>query len=195
MNMKTNRSLLLAAGAVAAAALVACAPVESGSGGGGSAASGISRAAGEQACREALIDFHSVDDVRIVSSEPYQGGGRFVRGSVIANFDTGARELWQCIAYPDGTTGELAYLTDDPDATGSGASATARGADPEVAAQDACRSAVSRETGNANVSILGSDFSEAGTRVVVGVGPQQAPWQCFAYSDGTTDRIMFLGEG
>jgi len=165
------------------AALAACAPVESG---GAGASAGISQTQGEQACRVALAEFHSTDDVQIVSSEPYQGGGRFVRGSVIANFETGKRELWQCVAYGDGSTGELSYLGDDPNAAGSGS-------DPEVAAQDACRSAVGRETGNPNTSILGSDFSEAGTRVIVGVGPQQAPWQCFAYSDGSTGNITFLG--
>ena len=172
----------LALSGVAALGLAACAEGNMSQGSSG----GISAAEAEQACRNALVEFHSVDDVRIVSSEPYQGGGRFVRGSVIANFDTGKRELWQCIAYSDGRTGELSYLGDDPSATGSSP-------DPEVAAQDACRRNVRQETGNANVSILGSEFSEAGTRVIIGVGPQQAPWECFAYSDGSTGNISFLG--
>lgn len=184
--MLTFRFPPIAVGAALLAALAACAPVDGGSGSGSAGA--ISKAAGERACRQALGDFHSVDDVRVVGSEPYQGGGRFVRGSVLANFDTGARELWQCIAYADGSTGEIAYLGED------GAAAAGSGTDPEVAAQDACREAVRRETGNSNVSILGSEFSEAATRVVIGVGAQQAPWQCFAYRDGSTDRIMFLGD-
>jgi hypothetical protein len=179
-----TRILTLAASTGLVAILAACAPPP---GSGSAGAGGISQAAGENACRAALADFHSVDDVRIVSSEPYQGGGRFVRGSVIANFQTGKRELWQCIAYADGRTGEISYLADDPNAAGGGA-------DPEVAAQDACRRAVRQETGNPNVSILGSEFSEAGTRVIIGVGPQQAAWECFAYRDGSTGGIMFLGD-
>ena len=125
-----TRILTLAASTGLVAILAACAPPPSG--GASTGAGGISQSAGENACRAALADFHSVDDVRIVSSEPYQGGGRFARGSVIANFQTGKRELWQCIAYADGSTGEISYLGDDPDTAGGGA-------DPEVAAQDACR--------------------------------------------------------
>jgi hypothetical protein len=168
--------------------LAACAQPPAGGGGGGAAS--ISQAQGERACRAALAEFHGTDDVRIASSEPYQGGGRFVRGSVIANFDTGARELWQCIAYADGSAGEISYLGEDPNATGG----TAGGTDPETAAQDACIRDVGREAGNSNLSILGSSFSEAGTEVIVGVGPQQAPWRCIAYRDGTTAGIEFMGD-
>lgn len=62
---------------------------------------------------------------------------------------------------------------------------------PTVADQ-ACLSAVAQSTGNSEVRLLSSEFSEAGTLVKVGVGPDAAPWQCIAYSDGTTDGIMSL---
>jgi methenyltetrahydromethanopterin cyclohydrolase len=61
------------------------------------------------------------------------------------------------------------------------------------AAEQACLAAVSRETNNGNVSLLGSQFSEAGTSVQVGVGDNRAPWQCIAYSDGTTAGVQFMG--
>lgn len=61
------------------------------------------------------------------------------------------------------------------------------GADEEV-----CLAAVIAETKNSDVAVLGSEFSEAGTNVTVGVGPQRARWQCIAYSDGTTSRPMSL---
>lgn len=110
-----NRFLTLATGTALVAALAACAPPpETGSPGAGSS-TGISQAEGERACRDALIDFHNGGDVRIVSSEPYQGGGRFVRGSVLTNSQTGGRELYQCIAYGDGSTGEISYLGEDTD--------------------------------------------------------------------------------
>ena len=48
------------------------------------------------------------------------------------------------------------------------------------------------ETGNPDVVLLSSSFSEAGTEVIVGVGPQEARWQCIAYSDGSTSRPMSL---
>jgi hypothetical protein len=62
------------------------------------------------------------------------------------------------------------------------------------AAEQACLAGISRETQNGDVVLLGSDFSEAGTVVRVGVGPDRAPWQCIAYADGTTGGIMFLSE-
>lgn len=74
----------------------------------------------------------------------------------------------------------------DDAATTSGASAT-----PSVAEQ-ACLRDVTATTSNPEVVLLGSEFSEAGTLVRIGVGPDQAPWQCIAYSDGTTDGIMSL---
>lgn len=59
-------------------------------------------------------------------------------------------------------------------------------------AEQACLRAVTAETNNPDVVLLGSSFSEAGTEVMVGVGPQQAPWQCIAYSDGSTSRPMSM---
>lgn len=74
----------------------------------------------------------------------------------------------------------------DDAATSSGASAT------PTAAEQACLRDVTAATSNPEVVLLGSEFSEAGTSVRVGVGPDQAPWQCIAYSDGTTGGIMSL---
>lgn len=60
------------------------------------------------------------------------------------------------------------------------------------APEQACLRDVTAATNNPDVVLLGSEFSEAGTFVRVGVGPDRAPWQCIAYSDGTTDGIMSL---
>ncbi len=65
-------------------------------------------------------------------------------------------------------------------------------ADMPSAADQACLQAVTAETGNPDVVLLSSSYSEAGTEVIVGVGPQQARWQCIAYSDGSTTRPMSL---
>lgn len=93
-----------ALGALGCLALAACV-VEAPGNSGGAPEGGISQSAGERACRDALVRYHATGNVRIVSSEPYQGGGRFVRGAV---GPTG--ELWQCIAFADGSTGEISYL-------------------------------------------------------------------------------------
>ena len=61
------------------------------------------------------------------------------------------------------------------------------------AAEQACLLAVTRETNNPDVVLMGSEFSEAGTSVRVGVGIDRALWGCIAYSDGTTAGVEFLG--
>ena len=59
-------------------------------------------------------------------------------------------------------------------------------------AEQACLRAVTRTTNNPDVVLLDSTFSQAGTEVIVGVGPQRARWRCIGYSDGTTGDIMSL---
>ena len=59
-----------------------------------------------------------------------------------------------------------------------------------------CMNAGTRTTGSNETSIISSEFSQAGTRVVVGVGSNQAPWECIAYTDGTTTQpIRLTGMG
>lgn len=60
-------------------------------------------------------------------------------------------------------------------------------------AEQACLRDVTEVTNNPEIVLLGSEFSEAGTFVRVGVGPDRAEWKCIAYSDGTTDGIEFTG--
>ncbi len=71
--------------------------------------------------------------------------------------------------------------------TGGSASSVTPGA-----AEQACLRDVTATTNNPDVVLLGSEFSQAGTLVRVGVGPQRAPWKCIAYSDGTTAGIESL---
>ena len=80
----------------------------------------------------------------------------------------------------------IALLTACDDG-GSNSTATA-----PTAAQQACLRDVTATTGNPDVVLLSSQGSEAGTLVKVGVGPNRAPWQCIAYSDGTTEGIESL---
>ena len=62
---------------------------------------------------------------------------------------------------------------------------------PNRANQD-CLAAVAQTTGNSEVRILSSEPREANILVIVGVGPDEAPWQCITYGDGTTEGIMSL---
>lgn len=59
-------------------------------------------------------------------------------------------------------------------------------------AEQACLRDVTATTNNPDVTLLDSSFSQAGTEVIVGVGPNRARWSCIAYSDGTTAGITSL---
>ncbi len=83
--------------------------------------------------------------------------------------------------------GAIAVLT----ALGACVDDTGTGGTPGPAEQ-ACLAAVSRTTNNGDVALISSSFSQAGTQVIVGVGPQRAQWSCIAYSDGSTDGITSL---
>ena len=84
-------------------------------------------------------------------------------------------------------TGPLALAACDDAGGVSGSD----GATP-TAAEQACLRDVTATTNNPDVVLLGSEFSEAGTSVRVGVGENRAPWNCIAYDDGTTAGIESL---
>lgn len=84
--------------------------------------------------------------------------------------------------------GALALLGGCVEETGGAGMATGM---PSVAEQ-ACLRDVTRTTNNGDVVLLGSTFSQAGTEVIVGVGPQRARWRCIGYEDGTTAGIESL---
>lgn len=56
--------------------------------------------------------------------------------------------------------------------------------------ESACLNAVARETGN-TVTVISSDFSQAGTVVTIGVGSQRAPWRCLI-SRGVVQEVTSL---
>ncbi len=59
-----------------------------------------------------------------------------------------------------------------------------------AADEQACLSAVAAQTGN-SVSIISSEFSEANTIVMVGVGPDRAPWKCLS-NGGRVAEVMSM---
>lgn len=61
-------------------------------------------------------------------------------------------------------------------------------------AEQACLRDVTATTNNGDVVLLGSEFSEAGTLVTVGVGPDRARWECIGYAEGSTAGITALND-
>lgn len=69
--------------------------------------------------------------------------------------------------------------------------ATAPGNSVEAQARTNCVGAVRAQTGNPNISVVSSSFSEAGTEVILRVGPT-GTWRCIGYRDGSTGGIMSM---
>ena len=62
---------------------------------------------------------------------------------------------------------------------------------PDAQARAACVRDVRDMTGNTDVVVQSSSFSEAGTEVILLVGGT-GTWSCIAYRDGTTAGIMSM---
>jgi hypothetical protein len=61
-----------------------------------------------------------------------------------------------------------------------------------AADETACLSAVAQQTGN-SVIVTSSEFSQANTVVMVGVGPQRAPWRCLV-SNGVVAEVTSMAD-
>ncbi|WP_099867576.1 hypothetical protein [Pararhizobium haloflavum] len=61
--------------------------------------------------------------------------------------------------------------------------------------EQACELAVTRQTNNGDVVTLSSDFSQANTEVIVGVGPDRARWRCLVSSGEVAEVMSLTDEG
>lgn len=58
----------------------------------------------------------------------------------------------------------------------------------------ACLGAVEAQTGRKALTVLGKDYSEANSAVMIGVGPEQAPWRCLVSNEGVVAELAFAGD-
>jgi hypothetical protein len=82
---------------------------------------------------------------------------------------------------------------------GDGGDSAAKGSVPatddlSATAIRACLAAVARETQERDVAVLSSEYSEANSVVMVGVGAKRAPWRCLSSNAGEIAEIMFAGD-
>jgi hypothetical protein len=84
-------------------------------------------------------------------------------------------------------------ITGAPQKAGSSSGAKAGAANGGMPSKDeqACLQAVSLKTNVGDVVTLSVETSEANTIVMVGVGPNRAPWKCLA-SDGAVAEVMSM---
>jgi len=86
----------------------------------------------------------------------------------------------------------LTLLAGCVESTGGTRQSTTPASKTPSLAEQGCLRDVTRSTNNPDVVLLSSSYSEAGTEVIVGVGPNRARWRCIGYKDGTTSSIMSL---
>ncbi|MCB1499894.1 MAG: hypothetical protein KDK07_08895 [Bauldia sp.] len=141
------------------------------------------------ACLSA-VDAETDGDVTVLSTE-------FSEANSLVMVGVGADKApWKCLVGNDGKGTELTFAGDDGDGPGQPAAveqAPAASSDVSQAALDACLSAVDAET-DGDVAVLSSEFSEANSLVMVGVGADKAPWKCLVSNDGTGAEISFAGD-
>jgi hypothetical protein len=63
-----------------------------------------------------------------------------------------------------------------------------------AAAIRACLAAVAKETQERDVAVLSSEYSEANSVVMVGVGTKRAPWRCLSSNAGEVAEVSSMSD-
>jgi hypothetical protein len=61
--------------------------------------------------------------------------------------------------------------------------------------EQACELAVTRQTNNPDIVTLSSEFSEANTLVIIGVGADRAKWKCLVSKGKVAEVTSLTNEG
>lgn len=178
---------------IALAMLGACAPAGTSGGTAGSSTAGSSTAANAPTPPATTPNPGDLSD--FVGAR----GGQAEMGLQSRGYEAARTEGLTTYWYNAGTgdcaeivTAEGRYKSVTPVSPGECTGGGAGQSGAPTAAQQACLRDVRNTTNNPDVTVLESSFSEAGTQVIVGVGPQRARWNCIAYADGTTAGIESL---
>jgi hypothetical protein len=142
------------------------------------------------ACRERAANKLgvSVGSVHVKYEGQRTDGTHAVNGSARAQ---GQERTFQCSF---NSAGKRVGWVLNPAPAASHAAAPHKGAPGTPSKQEqACLAAVSREANNGEVMVLSSEFSQANSLVMVGVGAQRAPWRCLVSNDGVVAEVFFAG--
>jgi carbamoylphosphate synthase small subunit len=144
-------------------------------------------AAAIRACLAAVAEETQQRDVAVLSSE-YSEANSVVMVGVGAK-----RAPWRCLSSNDGKVAEIMFAGDDGDGGDSAANQGSSSAgDQSAAAIRACLGAVAEETQERDLAVLSSEYSEANSVVVVGVGAKRAPWRCLSSNDGKVAEVSSM---
>ena len=145
-------------------------------------------AAAVRACLAAVAKETQERDVTVLSSE-YSEANSLVMVGVGAK-----RAPWRCLSSNDGIVAEVSFTGDDGDGVAgeTGAAAPASGDASTAVATRACLAAVAKQTGESDVAVLSTEYSEANSLVMVGIGAQRAPWRCLSSNEGVVAEITSM---
>jgi hypothetical protein len=152
--------------------------------------SGDTESVTNAACLAAVSKETGEKDVSVLSNE-FSEANTLVMIAVGAN-----RAPWKCLVSNDGQVQEVSFTGtdgDDPAEPAKTEAAPAGGVDVSQAAIDACLAAVQNQTKEPDQAVLSSEFSEANSMVMIGVGADRAPWKCLVSNDGQVQEVSFTG--
>ena len=138
-----------------------------------------------EACLAAVKKETGESNVAVLMNE-YSEANTLVQIGVGSN-----RAPWKCLVSNNGNVAEVSFMGTDGDAVEE---APASSSSVTPAAIDACLNAVKSETGQTDVDVLSTEFSEANSMVMVGVGSDRAPWKCLVSNDGNVAEVSFAGD-
>lgn len=145
------------------------------------------------ACLDAAKKQTNESDIVVTSNE-------FSEANTLVMLGVGVqRSTWRCLVSNDGQVAELSFEGDDSagvqdSQTMTRASDQSDAADGNAVVNNACLEAVSNETGQSDVVVLSSEFSEANSLVMIGVGSDRAPWRCLVSNDGAAQEVSFAAD-
>lgn len=102
------------------------------------------------------------------------------------------RAPWKCLVSNDGNVAEVSFMGTDGDTVEEQPAASSSSV--SQAAINACLDVVKAQTNETDVDVLSTEFSEANSLVMIGVGPQRAPWKCLVSNDGQGAEASFAGD-
>lgn len=139
------------------------------------------------ACLRAVAESAGETNVSILSAE-FSEANNLVMVGVGASQDP-----WRCLVSNDGQVDEVSYAGTQNASEPDQSAMSEAGSDVSDAAINACLQSVEGETGEGDLAVVSTEFSEANSIVMIGVGAARAPWRCLVSNDGQVAEVSFEG--
>jgi hypothetical protein len=142
-----------------------------------------------RACLAAVAKETQERDVAVLSSEYSEANSVVMVGVGVK------RAPWRCLSSNAGQVAEIMFTGDDGDGADTKVNEAAVPAgEQSAAAVRACLAAVAKETQERDVAVLSSEYSEANSVVMVGVGTKRAPWRCLSSNAGEVAEVSSMSD-